>query len=185
MIHSREQYRIESGRTANTEREEAMFTNIKLFSNETTNHQPENILSNAVIRYKAKRKLEDIASVKNTASYVNRLYEPIWKVHKNTTIPFACITQFSSEYRIHLECISDYLLHKVSWLEEIKIGVLFYDAHNCRNEESTLQLHHFRSSTLKNEMDMLRQCWDKCTTVCRYSSKIYKALWWKWNNNKY
>ena len=77
MIHSREQYRIESGRTANTEREEAMFTNIKLFSNETTNHQPENILSNAVIRYKAKRKLEDIASVKNTASYVNRLYEPI------------------------------------------------------------------------------------------------------------
>ena len=46
---------------------------------------------------------------------------------------------------------------------------MFYDVDNCRNEKSTLQLHHFRSSTLKNEMEMLRQCWDKCTTIYRSS----------------
>ena len=135
----------------------------------TSNHQPENIISNAVIRYQAKRKLEGVTSITNTTSYVNRLYEPISKVHKNTTIPFAWITQFSSEYQTHLECISDYLLDKVSWWEETKTGVMFCDVDNCRNEENTLQLHHFRSSTLKNEMDMLQQCWDKCTTVYRSS----------------
>ena len=69
MIHVREQCRIVSGRTANTEREEAMFTDIKKFANETSNHQPENIISNAVIRYRAKKKLEGVAS-----KSVHRLY---------------------------------------------------------------------------------------------------------------
>ena len=141
-----------------------MFRDINKFANETSNHQPENIISNAVIRYRAKTKLEGVAS-----KSVHRLYEPISKVHKNTTILFAWITQFSSEYQTHLDCISDYLLDKVSWWEEAKTGVMFCDVDNCRNEKSTLQLHHFRSSTLKNEMEMLRQCWDKCTTIYRSS----------------
>ena len=47
---AREQYRIASGSTANTEREEAMFTDIKKFASETSNHQPENVISNAAIR---------------------------------------------------------------------------------------------------------------------------------------
>ena len=126
MIHAREQYRIVSGRTANTEREEAMFTNIKTFANETSNHQPENIISNAVIRYQAKRKLEGVASITSTASYVNRLYEPISKAHKNVTIHFAWITQYSSEYQTHLACISDCLLDKVSWWEENKAATYSY-----------------------------------------------------------
>ena len=95
MIHAREQYRIVSGRTPNTEHGEA----IKKFANETSNHQPETLISNAAIRYQAKRKLEGVASITKTASYVRRLYEPIPNVHKNTTIPFAWITQFSFEYQ--------------------------------------------------------------------------------------
>ena len=126
MIHAREQYRIVSGSTANTEREEAIFTNIKKFANETSNHQPENIISNAVIRYQAKSKLEGVASITSTAGYVNRLYEPISKVHKNTTISFAWITQFSSEYQTHLAYISDYFLDKVSWWEENKTAPYSY-----------------------------------------------------------
>ena len=87
-----------------------MFRHIKKFANETSNHQPENIISNAVIRYRAKTKLKGVAS-----KSVHRLYEPISKVHKNTSISFAWITQFSPEYQRHLEWISDYLLDKVSW----------------------------------------------------------------------
>ena len=77
MIHAREQYRIVLGCTANTECEEAMFTDIKKLLNETSNHQLENIISNAVICYQAKKKLQGVASITNTASYVHKLYEPI------------------------------------------------------------------------------------------------------------
>ena len=52
MIHAREQYTIVSRCTANTEREETIFRNIKICPNKIRNHQPENIISNAIIRYK-------------------------------------------------------------------------------------------------------------------------------------
>ena len=60
-IHALEQYRIISGRTANTERGKRMFIDIKTIANEASNHEPENIISNAAIRYQVKRNLEDVA----------------------------------------------------------------------------------------------------------------------------
>ena len=45
MTHAREQYRIVSGRSANSEREEALFTSMKNNTNQTSNHHPNNIIS--------------------------------------------------------------------------------------------------------------------------------------------
>ena len=68
-IHALEQYRIVSGRTANTERGERMFIDIKTIANEASNHQQKKkIISNAAIRYQVKRNLEDVASITDTAS---------------------------------------------------------------------------------------------------------------------
>ena len=61
---------------------------------------------------------------------------------------------------------------------------MFYDVDNCRNEESTLKLHHFRSSTLKNEMDMLQECWDKCTTLYRSSIPARSLKYFDENGKK-
>ena len=58
IVHACQQYCIISGRTANTEKEEAMFTTIKNNTNLTSNHHPDNIISNVIIRYQAKKKLE-------------------------------------------------------------------------------------------------------------------------------
>ena len=71
-----------------------MFADIRRFANKTSNHQPENTISNAVIRYQAKRKLEGVASITNTASYVNRPYEPISKVHRNLQSPLHGLLSF-------------------------------------------------------------------------------------------
>ena len=61
---------------------------------------------------------------------------------------------------------------------------MFYDVDNCRNEESTLKLHYFRSSTLKNEMDMLQECWDKCTTLYRSSIPARSLKYFDENGTK-
>ena len=47
---------------------------------------------------------------------------------------------------------------------------MFYHVDNVRYQENTLRLHNFQSSTLKNEIGMLQECPDKCTTV--YVSSI-------------
>jgi len=48
-IHSPQQYRIISGRSSNTEKEEANFSIIKKATNLTSNHHPDNIILNAIL----------------------------------------------------------------------------------------------------------------------------------------
>ena len=60
MIHAREQYTVVSRCTANTEREEAIFRDIKIYPNKIRNHQPESIISNAIIRYQTIKRLESV-----------------------------------------------------------------------------------------------------------------------------
>ena len=83
IIHARQQYRIISGRTANTEKEEAMFTTIKNNTNLTSNHHPDNIISNVIIRYQAKEKLE-VNKINKEVSVITELYQPIKKLQNNT-----------------------------------------------------------------------------------------------------
>ena len=51
--HSPEQYQLFSGRSSNTEKEEAQFNALKTFTNLTSNHHPENVVFNSIIRLQA------------------------------------------------------------------------------------------------------------------------------------
>ena len=75
-----EQYRVASGRSANTEREEALFTSMKNSTNQTSNHHPNNIMSNILIRHQAKNKTDNLTTFERKASYIHGTYEGI----KNT-----------------------------------------------------------------------------------------------------
>ena len=164
IIHARQQYRIISGRTANTEKEEAMFTTIKNNTNLTSNHHPDNIISNVIIRYQAKEKLE-VNKINKEVSVLTELYQPIKKLQKNSVIPFTWIENYYNEYQAHLESISDYLLDKKPWWQETDIGVMYFDVENELGGEmrqSCINLHHFRSSTLKKEVANTNECWLKC-----------------------
>ena len=55
-----EQYRVASGRSANTEREEALFTSMKNNTNQTSDHHPNNIISNILICHHAKNKTDNL-----------------------------------------------------------------------------------------------------------------------------
>ena len=46
--HSCEQYRVLSGRSANTEKEEATFNTLKTFTNLTSSHHPQNIVRKTI-----------------------------------------------------------------------------------------------------------------------------------------
>ena len=57
--HSPEQYQIFSGRSSNTEKEEAQFNALKTFTNLTSNHHPENAIFTSIIRLQAKQVLNE------------------------------------------------------------------------------------------------------------------------------
>ena len=56
MHHASPQFRLFSGRSINTEKEEATFHQLKTSSNIASNHHADRVISNAMIRLQAKKK---------------------------------------------------------------------------------------------------------------------------------
>ena len=55
ISHASDQYRIINGRSSNTESDERYFHTIKDISNNTSNHHPDNVISNAFIRCQVRK----------------------------------------------------------------------------------------------------------------------------------
>ena len=159
--HSPFQYRLLSGRTSNTEKEESTFNSMKMFTNLASNHHSENIIVNALVRIQAKEKLDEGKAESNYKDTIfNKLYEPIEKLQANTIISFQIIKSYPKDYQSFLENIADFLLDANIWWKEVEDGVMFQDLHPVITH-STLSMHHFRSTNLKNEEIYLKNCWKK------------------------
>ena len=159
ISHASHQYRLFSGRTVNTEKEEATFSPIKTFTKLTSNHHPDNIISNAIIRMQAKELLKSEEN-ETTDSELAILYKPIFTSFTNSVISFDWIEQYSRNYQCLLESMADYLLDEC-WWNETEYGIQFLD-HERTPATSKLQLHHFRSTNLKMEQNYVKFCWQKC-----------------------
>ena len=73
--HSALQYRIISGRTANSEKEEATFNSLKTFTNVTSNDHSNQVVTNALIRTQAKEQLQHLKVAlkkKISKTYISR-----------------------------------------------------------------------------------------------------------------
>ena len=137
--HSPEQHRLFSGRSSNTEKEEAQFNALKTFTNLTSNYHPENVIFNSIIRLQPKQVLnegecdyheEDLTFLK--------LYQPI-KATSDSLIPFEWIEKHATCYQVLLQQISDYLLCDIKCWQETDDGVVFFDINQPKLD---LKLHH-------------------------------------------
>ena len=88
MRHSAEQFRLYSGRSTNTEKEEATFNTLKTFTNLTSNHHTENIIFNAIVRMQAKEKLEGEKVISSQSKAFQVMYNPIKEKLQNSLISF-------------------------------------------------------------------------------------------------
>ena len=78
-----EEYRLFSGRS---EKEEAIFNKMKVYTNLTSNHHPENLILNAVIRLQVNEVFRQKSiTMENNLSHI---YHPIKESFSNTMIPF-------------------------------------------------------------------------------------------------
>lgn len=160
--HAPLQYRVISGRSANTEKEEASFNPIKSVTKLTSNNHPDNIISNAMIRLQAAEKINagQYAIQSFCSSLIHKLYQPISRNLDNTIIPFHWIRNYSRDYQVLLQQQADYLLDGKWWFESDE-GVIFLDHRNIPTD-SNIKLHHFRSSNLQQEESYLNYCWNHC-----------------------
>ena len=114
MKHAGLQYRIVSGRSANTEKEEAMFTSIKTDTKLTSNFHSDQLVSNIIIRLQAREILNNgNASNKYKISYLHTIYRSIKVTLRNSII--AWMRKCSNKYQCLLEQQNDFLLDSSCW----------------------------------------------------------------------
>lgn len=155
VCHAGDQYRIISGRSSNTEQEERTFNFFKQVSSSTTNHHPDHVILNSMLRFQVKdATLNPYDTVSNDDGEIESLMKNSKLEINSTFFSFAFIEKHPYEYQAHLERIGDFLvLEKVLWKEKDN-GVEFYE-----NISSEKLVHHFRSYSIADEKKYVQNCW--------------------------
>ena len=147
-----------SGRTSNTEKEEATFNSIKVATNLASNRHPNNIIANALIRLQAKDALNENQTTPERESKITKMYGSIKGNFKNTVISFHWIKKYKRQYQCLLKSIADYLTDEGKWWKEVEDGVKFFDVDNIPHN-SKLLVSHFRSTAIRRERTEVSSCW--------------------------
>ena len=157
--HAPEQYGLFSGGISNTKKEETTFKSIKLFTNLTSNHHPNNILINALIRLECRDLLNNYPLSKQESKITN-LYVEIKKNLKNTFFTFKWIEKYKRQHECFPKSIADYLLDSGIWWNKNKDGVEFFD-NGPVPENTSMTLTHFCSTTIKQQLSHISNCWER------------------------
>ena len=121
--HAPIQFRLFSGRAANTEKEEAMFTAMKRDTNNSSNFHHDNVMKNIIIRAQARSKMEH-TSKKNNQSYLYNLYSPIKLKLQNSLVSYHWMKRYPFEFRCLLEREADFVLEENLWWTSGNDGVV-------------------------------------------------------------
>ena len=107
--HSCEQYQVLSGRSANTEKEEATFNTLKTFTNLTSNHHPQNVIFNSlVVRLQAKEILAAGENEYDKNEIFSSSYQLIKSSFSNTLILLNWIKTYPSSYQVMSEQLANF-----------------------------------------------------------------------------
>ena len=167
------QFRIVSGRLVNVEKEERQFKFISSTSNQTSNHHPEHIISNSIIRMQI-HKREKVVDMVYADTHMDNICKQITTNLKNSCIPFELIEEHWKEYQQFLEEIADYLLDSTFWSEN-EFGVEFFDVSPIENSKKCL--YHFRSSTIEEEVEEVSQIWMNVHSKCLQFGTSFEVVY--------
>ncbi|XP_066928359.1 uncharacterized protein [Clytia hemisphaerica] len=156
IIHAPLQYRIIDGISSNAEEEERSFNDLKSFANHTSNHHADHIIYNSFIRSQAKSQEPKPTNYKeNIISKKARNLPP----KLDSFFYFEEIQKHERDYQTHLERIADYLLFGNLYWIKTNNGIKFFDITKINSKKLK---HHFRSFTIKQEIQYLKECWSNC-----------------------
>ena len=153
--HAPDQYRIISGMSSNTESEERQFNFFKQITKSTSNHHPNHVILNAIKRLQVKEKVYEDSSISQQESKISKLSAKVAEQHNFYFFSFSYIEKNPWEYQSYLERIADFLLEGNAW-EEQSGGIKFNTTFKSK------KVHHFRSFSIKSELQYVTECWEKC-----------------------
>ena len=83
------------------------------------------------------------------------------------------MVKYFRDFQTLLQKISDYLPDKIKWWDEEEFGIRFLNIRKC---SSSKKVNHFRSSSIKAEKELVKDCWQKCLDNRDKSIPAYKII---------
>ena len=132
----------------------------------TSSHHDGHVLGNLIIRIQAEEnfKNENVYNSDNNNNNEIEKYGKVVSAHRQNTIYTYDYIQSNSEvWQALLETrLSDFLLPGAGvWWKQNEFGIEFFDCLELPIEPNFPTLHHFRSSSYKQEETYLDECWRK------------------------
>ena len=163
MAHLPTQLELACLRSLNAESQERLFGQARAIAEKSTNHQPDNVIPQVMLRLQAKQEQHDIlASVKKGDSQVSYVANDLPEV-SGTKVKTSFIMQREDSWQVHLQRISPFLVDGVDvWWSHTNNGFIFKDGDtDPENSSDVLLLLHHRYHTVKDVEQRRDECWKK------------------------
>ena len=156
--------RIVSHRSTNAEMCERLFEKLSDITTKTWSKRIEDLCSNAILHYQAEKGSERV-TVKEERE-ISKLAKNLPRLG-NTILSKEFLHKYADDWGAHMKLIADFLQpgQDVWWSEIEGDSIEFFDGPNepeFRDEGP--RLHHFRSTSIKEEQHYLDDCWNNCLT---------------------
>ena len=166
-------------RSLNTESEERLFGQARKIAESCTNHHPDNVIPQIMLRLQAKQEQREIlTSVTNGDSQVSHVAKDLPPL-PGTKVKSSYVKQREDSWQIHLQQISPFLVAGVDvWWSYTPNGFLFHDGDidpASPSDDFTLMHHRYHSVV---DVEQRRDaCWkrivDEKTLIPAHSIKLY------------
>ena len=153
---------IRSPSSLHTELQERMFNQLQSITRNTSNHSPNQIIFNTLIRIQEEENSQSskpLSCLKLQEGTVSKLQK--CSKEKSNNYPSLLEDKIRPHLQAHLERISDFLVDGPnSWWKCTPQGIEFFDETNpLQNVDCR---HNFRSSSLADIDTFLLNKWEKC-----------------------
>ena len=166
-------------RSLNAESEERLFGQARTIAESCTNHHPDNVIPQIMLRLQAKQEQHEVlASVSKGDSQVSHVAKDLPPL-PGTIVTSSFIRKREDSWQIHLQQISPFLVAGVGvWWSYTSNGFVFHDGDtDPANSSDAFLLMHHRYHTVEDVEHRRDGCWkrivDEKTVIPALSIKLY------------
>lgn len=161
--HCPTQYELACLRSLNTENQERLFGQARTIGESCTNHHPDNIIPQILLRLQAKQDRHiAMAAVRNGDSQVAHVAKDLPPL-PGTTIKSSYIQQREDSWQNHLQHVSPFLTAVEGvWWTSTSGGFHFHDGDgDSTTQDDSFTLLHFRQNSIQDVENRWKRCWKK------------------------
>ena len=166
-------------RSLNAESEERLFGQARTIAESCTNHHPDNVIPQIMLRLQAKQEQHEVlTSVSKGDSQVSHVAKDLPPL-PGTVVKNSFIRQREDSWQVHLQQISPFLVAGVDvWWSYTSNGFVFHDGDtDPANSSDAFSLMHHRYHSVKDVEHRRDACWkrivDEKKVIPALSIKLY------------